>query len=264
MKKIILVPALLGVMGIGAALAVSGGNLTGSANNQKVLTLDAIENKALAEVNGTIRDIEYAKVGTKNYYEVEVVTADAEYDLKFDAVTGELLKKKKDTVNLDNRVEAIVGNDDNVQQTTKQITQQSNTTTTQNNVTSAPKTVVGNGGDDDNNKQQSTQSARTTQNNTNVTSKSAATTTPQVVTKNDDDDNDDKQQITQSTQSKKITQQQAIQIALGKVNGTVTKVELDDDNKYEIEIVKGQIEYDFEINEATGAIIKMEQDNLDD
>lgn len=230
MKKIILVPALLGVMGIGAALAVSGGNLTGSANNQKVITLDVIEKKALAEVNGTIRDIEYGKVGTKNYYEVEVFTADAEYDLKFDAVTGELLKKKKDTKNLDDRVEAIVGND----------------------------------GDD---KQQSTQSARTTQNNTNATSKSAATTTPQVVTNNDDDDNDDKQQITQSTQStqsKKITQQQAIQIALGKVNGTVTKVELDDDNKYEIEIVKGQIEYDFEINEATGAIIKMEQDNLDD
>lgn len=237
MKKIILVPALLGVMGIGAALAVSGGSLTGSANNQKVITLDVIEKKALAEVNGTIRDIEYDKVGTKNYYEVEVFTADAEYDLKFDAVTGELLKKKKDTENLDDRVEAIVGNDG-----------------------------------DDNNKQQSTQSARTTQNNTNATSKTAATTTPQVVTNNNDDDNDDKQQITQSTQptqstqstqSKKITQQQAIQIALGKVNGTVTKVELDDDNKYEIEIVKGQIEYDFEINEATGAIIKMEQDNLD-
>lgn len=230
MKKIILVPALLGVMGIGAALAVSGGSLTGSANNQKVITLDVIEKKALAEVNGTIRDIEYEKVGTKNYYEVEVYTADAEYDLKFDAVTGELLKKKKDTENLDDRVEAIVGNVD-----------------------------------DD--KQQFTQSARTTQNNTNATSKSASTTTPQVVTNNDDDDNDDNQQITQSTQptqSKKITQQQAIQISLGKVNGMVTKVELDDDNKYEIEIVKGQIEYDFEINEATGAIIKMEQDNLDD
>lgn len=38
MKKIILVPALLGIMSIGGVIAVSGDNLVGSANSSKELT----------------------------------------------------------------------------------------------------------------------------------------------------------------------------------------------------------------------------------
>lgn len=96
MKKIILVPALLGVMGIGGIIAVSGENIVGSANTSKVLTKSEIEKKALAEVKGNIVEIDFDIEGSRKVYEVEVVTADAEYDLKFDALSGKLLKKTKD------------------------------------------------------------------------------------------------------------------------------------------------------------------------
>lgn len=96
MKKIILVPALLGVMGIGGIIAVSGGTVVGSADTSKVLTKNEIEKIALAEVKGDITEIDFDMEGTRKVYEVEVVTADAEYDLKYDALSGKLLKKTKD------------------------------------------------------------------------------------------------------------------------------------------------------------------------
>jgi len=98
MKKIILVPALLGVMGIGGIIAVAGGEIVGSADTSKVLTKSQIEKKVLAEVDGKITEIDFDKEGLISLYEVEVVTSEAEYDLKFDAFTGELLKKKIDEV----------------------------------------------------------------------------------------------------------------------------------------------------------------------
>ncbi|MCM3389416.1 PepSY domain-containing protein [Ureibacillus chungkukjangi] len=98
MKKIILVPALLGIMSIGGVIAVSGDNLVGSANSSKELTKNEIEKKALAEVDGKITEIELEKEGAALLYEVEIVTADAEHDLKFNALTGELLKKTKDDI----------------------------------------------------------------------------------------------------------------------------------------------------------------------
>mgnify|MGYP001196912262 CR=1 FL=1 len=97
MKKIILVPALLGVMSIGGLIAVGDGNIIGSANNSNILSKSEIEKKALKEVNGVITELEYEQKGLKSYYEVEVITRDAEYDLLFDAQTGKLLKKQKET-----------------------------------------------------------------------------------------------------------------------------------------------------------------------
>ena len=211
MKKFLLVPALLGVMGIGAAVTLIPDSFTGSAKAQSTttLTLEQIKQKALTEVNGTIRDIEYDQKGTKSYYEVDVIATDAEYELKYDAVTGELLQKNKDRLD--------------------------NTTTTVN------KNVA---------KTTAIQSQTKEQSKAQVTAqtKKQATNTNQ----------------TQPVATVAVTQQQAINIALGKVNGTVTKAELDyEDNEYEIEIVKDQLEYDFDIDASTGAIIKMEEDYLD-
>lgn len=64
-----------------------------------------------------------------------------------------------------------------------------------------------------------------------------------------------------------ITEEQAIEIAQAKAKGTVTDIELDeDDNRliYEIEIRNGKMEYDFEIDAKTGDIIKYEEDLDDD
>ena len=61
-----------------------------------------------------------------------------------------------------------------------------------------------------------------------------------------------------------ITKAQAIAIAQQKANGTVTEVEYDsDDHEYDIEIKNGNIEYNFEIDARTGAILSYEEE-IDD
>jgi len=128
MKKIILVPALLGVMGIGGLIAVAGNNtfeaaaetgvngnkvvegtnkisesggtnvqVSNATTGQNRLSADEIEKKALELVTGDdaiITDLEYDDEGKWGYYEVDIVTREAEYELKLDAITGELLHKE--------------------------------------------------------------------------------------------------------------------------------------------------------------------------
>lgn len=67
-----------------------------------------------------------------------------------------------------------------------------------------------------------------------------------------------------SSQEVKITQDEAIAIALKESPGTATKAELDDDNEYEIEIRDGDKEIDFEIDAMTGEIREMDTDFFDD
>ncbi|RUL49344.1 PepSY domain-containing protein [Lysinibacillus antri] len=149
MKKIILVPALLGVMGLGGVIAVAGGNIVGSANQANVLTKVEIEKKALDVVQGKITELEFENEGTKSYYEVEIVTSDAEYDLKLDAFTGDLLRKKKEPIiptqtNTTN-VKSDNVNDENTNHTNSNQSKQTITTTAPN-VSSQPR--VNDDGDD--------------------------------------------------------------------------------------------------------------------
>lgn len=67
-----------------------------------------------------------------------------------------------------------------------------------------------------------------------------------------------------ASQKGKITQEEAIAIALNESPGTVTKAELDDDNEYEIEIQDGNKEFDYEIDAATGEIRERDTDFFDD
>ncbi|SOC38639.1 PepSY domain-containing protein [Ureibacillus acetophenoni] len=120
MKKIILVPALIGVMGIGGLIAVTGNNTinaeaesvnksyvmdddnqvvktTEQTSKQERLSAEAIEKKALEIVkDGIIKELEFEREGKWSYFEVEVLTKEAEYELKLDAFTGELLEKEID------------------------------------------------------------------------------------------------------------------------------------------------------------------------
>ncbi|MGE7114543.1 PepSY domain-containing protein [Lysinibacillus sp. NPDC047702] len=171
MKKIILIPAILGVLGVGAVVG-STTLLTGNAEEKKVLTMQEIEKKALAVVNGTVADIEFDQNRYRSIYEVEVHTETEEHDLKFDAFTGKLLKQKKEL--------------------------------------------------------------------------------------RDSDDMDDYSTIS-TNKTTKITKEQAIEKALTKVKGTVTKIKLDD-GIYEIEIKNGQYEYEIDIDYSTGDILWFEQD----
>jgi uncharacterized membrane protein YkoI len=173
MKKMIMIPALVVTLGVGAAIG-STTLLSGNAQEKKVLTMQEIEKKALAVVDGTVADIEFDKNQYRSIYEVEVHTDTEEYDLKFDAYTGKLLKQKKE--------------------------------------------------------------------------------------RRDDDDWDDNQQAATTTNI--ITKEQAIESALTKAKGTVTKIKLDD-GIYEIELKDGQYEYEVDVDSITGNIVDFEQDHND-
>lgn len=173
MKKMIMIPALVVTLGVGAAIG-STTLLSGDAQEKKVLTMQEIEKKALAVVDGTVADIEFDKNQYRSIYEVEVYTDTEEYDLKFDAYTGKLLNQKKE--------------------------------------------------------------------------------------RRDNDDMDDNKLATTVTTN--ITKEQAIETALKKAKGTVTKIKLDD-GIYEIELKDGQYEYEVDVDSMTGNIVDFEQDYND-
>lgn len=173
MKKMIMIPALVVTLGVGAAIG-STTLLSGNAQEKKVLTMQEIEKKALAVVDGTVADIEFDKNQYRSIYEVEVHTDTEEYELKFDAYTGKLLKQKKE--------------------------------------------------------------------------------------RRDDDDWDINKPATTATNI--ITKEQAIETALTKAKGTVTKIKLDD-GIYEIELKDGQYEYEVDVDSMTGNIVDFEQDYND-
>ncbi len=172
MKKIIMIPALVVTLGVGAAIG-STTLLSGSAQEKKILSMQEIEKKALAVVDGTVADIELNQNRYRSVYEVEVHADKEEYDLKFDAYTGKLLKQKKE--------------------------------------------------------------------------------------RQDDDDNE---WVNANTATNLISKEKAIEAALTKAKGTVTKIKLDD-GIYEIELKNGQYEYDVDVDSITGEIVDFEQDMED-
>lgn len=241
MKKIILVPALLGVMGIGGVMAAVGGNLIGSADSSNLLSVSEIEKKAIQVVDGKIKDIELEKEGKKSYYEVDIVTDDFEYDLKFDAFTGELLKKKKDDRDDDDHDDLDDKPKQQVQSTTEQVSSQVN-----NNETT---------------KQVTNNQATTKQVNTNETVKNSETA--KQVTNNQAT----AAKPSTTTAPRKLSVNEIKAKALSVVNGKIVEVDFDnDDNRsyYEVEIITNNAEYELKFDAYTGALLKKEVDDLDD
>lgn len=76
----------------------------------------------------------------------------------------------------------------------------------------------------------------------------------------DDDDDDDRGEST--PQKSKITLDEARQIALGRVNGTISDEDSDDDS-YDFEVHHQGKEYEIEINAYTGIITEFEVDDED-
>ena len=84
---------------------------------------------------------------------------------------------------------------------------------------------------------------------------------------NDDFDNDDSDDKVIVSDGKFITEKAAIEIAMKQAKGTVTEIELDEDDGrviYEIEIKDGKYEYDFDIDAISGEVLKFEKDRDDD
>ena len=80
---------------------------------------------------------------------------------------------------------------------------------------------------------------------------------------NDDFDNDDSDDKVIVPDGKFITEKAAIKIAMKQAKGTVTEIELDEEDGrviYEIEIEDGKYDYDFDIDAISGEVLKFEKD----
>ncbi|MGM9944446.1 MAG: PepSY domain-containing protein [Lysinibacillus sp.] len=232
MKKLIIIPTVfLGIIG-GYALAQS--EIFSSAEGQTTITAAQAKEAALKAFEGKIVEFEYDHDDFVPHYDFEIVSSTEKVDLEVDAATGDVTITERKVINntaqssVKQAVEKVENEIDaavtNVQVTAQTAAQQ--VTGQVQEPTAKPKTT----------EQQAT-TAKTQTNNPPASSKQT---------------------------NGIITKAQAIAIAQQKANGTVTKVEYDsDDYEYEIEIKNGNIEYDFEIDARTGAILSYEED-LDD
>jgi uncharacterized membrane protein YkoI len=106
MKKWLAIPALAGAVVIGGVAMVAsadkGDNQTtgvlaveAAGNSEKVkLTVEEVESKAVATVDGTVTEIDYDS--SDDEYEVEVESGSVTYELDINATTGEVVKKEID------------------------------------------------------------------------------------------------------------------------------------------------------------------------
>ncbi|MGK7378585.1 PepSY domain-containing protein [Planococcus sp. 1R117A] len=114
MKRFVYIPVIAGALTFGGIVLANtdsnpAGNTETNSNNSNVqssnqqasqqapkLTFEEASAKALEIANGTITDIELERESNRSVYEVDVAHEGFEYDLKFDANTGEVLEQKRE------------------------------------------------------------------------------------------------------------------------------------------------------------------------
>lgn len=114
MKKMIYIPAAAGILALGGvAWANTDATPTDSkvqaeseqgikaessksTNQKQFLTFDQASAKALREVDGKITDIELERDGRVPHFEIDIDKDGYDYDLKLEAVTGEILEQKRE------------------------------------------------------------------------------------------------------------------------------------------------------------------------
>lgn len=82
-----------------------------------------------------------------------------------------------------------------------------------------------------------------------------------------DDSDDDNLDGSQSASNKFISSEEAVKAAQAVAEGTVEKVELENDDGmsyYEVKLENGRTEYEIYVNAVDGEILKQEQDDEDD
>jgi uncharacterized membrane protein YkoI len=86
----------------------------------------------------------------------------------------------------------------------------------------------------------------------------------EILSQEMEDDDEEEMSTQQAVETAKISSDQAEKIALKKVDGQITDVELDSENGilvYEFEINQGKKEYDVVVDATTGEVLKNELDN---
>ncbi|MGE7020702.1 PepSY domain-containing protein [Solibacillus cecembensis] len=93
MKKMILIPALAGVLAL-SAVAMTGYTVEAATNG--LLTMEKARAIAVKSVGGKVTEIELKRKKSGSMYEVEVQSKGFEYDLDINAKTGKILRTDKD------------------------------------------------------------------------------------------------------------------------------------------------------------------------
>ena len=276
MKKLFIIPALVIAIGGGYLLAQTN-LLRGNAENQDMITAAKAKEIALNLYPGTIVSFEFDNDDRKPHYEIEIASETDKVDIEVDAVSSNAIITER---------EAIRGNNDGQNQAALE-----NAKISQDEAVKIAKAKFNgelhelNIDEDDNRfvydielrsatekaefeidvqtgevfkfeteKLAGNSGATGSQNNNTISSQNNA-----------NNSSNDSAANAPKTQQLIISLDQAKQIALSKAAGTVVKAELDeDDNVYEIEIHNGKMEYDFEIDIKTGAVVSYEEDLDDD
>ncbi len=252
MKKIILVPALVTAIGGGFLLAQTG-LLSGNAKEQDMITAAEAKEIALELYPGTIVSFEFDNDGRKPHYDIDIASESEQVDIEVDAVSSKAVIKEREALgkDKDDKDQAAAAKNAKISQddAVKIAQAQFNGELHEIDI------------DKDNNRfvydvelRSATEKAEfeidmqtgeivkfeTETLSANATSNTAPqTNTPQLV----------------------ISLDQAKEIALSKAAGTVVKAEFDEDDLvYEIEIRNGKMEYEFEIDAKTGAVVSYEED----
>ncbi|ALX49157.1 PepSY domain-containing protein [Lentibacillus amyloliquefaciens] len=244
-KKIgIVLAVVLGVSALGLGVIQSSATEAAPKMDRK-----EIKETISAQYPGEITELELDKEGTRTVYEAEIEDNGKEYDIKLDGDTGEVLE-------LDEKVAANNSNGQN-----KATNNENNAGQNESSQNNANKNADADGDDTNRNNDQKTRQNNDDNNN------------------NSDDKNDDRMELKQndnkdnntnnnkSSKSAVISTAQAEKIAKNEFNGSIIKLELDEDDGrlvYEIEMKSKNNEADIEIDAYTGEIVVMEIDDNDD
>ncbi|MRH42663.1 hypothetical protein GH741_08185 [Aquibacillus halophilus] len=223
---------------VGALVIVGGAfgiyQLTASPASAS-LSEEEARTKAQNQFPGEVVEIELDENGKNSVYEVEIEGTDRSYELLIDANSGEILHLEEDFKGTNKTSD---GKDDQERSTDDD---------SSNDDTNDDKNVT-----------------LTEKSDDNADGKNENTTD-----KNDDDADDSETNVSKKSTNTKtpISSEKAKEIALAEVNGTITEIELDEDDgylTYEIELVTDKNEVDIDIDAYTGAIIAVSLDDLDD
>ena len=265
MKKLLIIPALVTAIGGGYLLAQTD-LLSGSAENQDTITAAKAKEIALNLYPGTIVSFEFDNDDRTPHYDIEITSETEKVDIEVDAVSSNAVITEREAIRNNNAgqnqaaaVEKAKVSQDEAVKIAKEkfngelheldIDEDDNRFVYDIELRSATEKadfeIDAQTGEVIKFETEKLTNNNTTnsQNNANNSSNGSAANAPK----------------TQTPQL--ITLDQAKQIALSKASGTVVKAELDDDDLvYEIEIRNGKMEYDFEIDAKTSAILSYEED----
>ncbi|QKY71196.1 PepSY domain-containing protein [Lentibacillus sp. CBA3610] len=234
-KKIGLVlTVILGISALGLGMFQSSASEASPSMDRQ-----EIEDVINAQYPGEITELELDKKGSRSVYEAEIQDGNTEYEIKLDGNTGDVLELEEKFVAKDNHK--------------------------QNGQSSADSNDEKSGQTDNDQNKSNQNNGENARNNDNADANNSL-----------DNDNTDRMELNRQGNSDDnkesgnqavISTAEAEEIALNEFSGTITEMELDEDDGrlyYEIEMKSENKEAELEIDAYTSEILVMEIDSEDD